>query len=79
MSACGRLWSFGFRRKSPLQVAPAGLRDGYCGECGRFGAQDSRAQGDGTEAGDFRVLVFAFAESSLGANQETKLYCRWRY
>ena len=78
MSACGRFWSFCFRRKSPLQVAPAGLRDGYSSERGRFGGQDSRAQCNGLEARDAGIFIFAFAESPFGANQQAKLRCRWR-
>ena len=77
MSACRMLWSFGFSLKRS-QVTPAGLCDGNGSERGRFGAQDSRAQCNGLEAGDVCVFIFAFAESPFRTDQEAKLRCRWR-
>ncbi len=77
MSACGMLWSFGFSLKRS-QVTPAGLGDGNGCECGRFGAQDSRAQCNGLEARDVGVFIFAFAETPFRTRQEAKLRCRWR-
>lgn len=78
MSACVKFWSFGFRPKTLLEVTPAGLCDGHGSECGSFGAQDSRTQRDGLEAGDVRILIFALAEATFGTDQEANLRCRWR-